>query len=287
MKKDISLIVSAGRTGTKFLGRNIQNVFDDCISFHEPDSIHSNNWTGDLLFVCRYFGLYRGIIGKLVGTSGIRRVSDRYLAGQLGDNAAVEAIRSHRLKFYNRLPEQFIVESNYAFFGLLPLLPEVFPAIKIAAIVRDPFTWIKSYLRKDDQFGRRDYVGMLGLRITAPMIGTMSDAIWNKMSQAERLAWLYGLVYSKVQTAAGAGAPIRIWRYEDLFVSNRRETYFYELCTFIGDFEQRKHTPLVQPNVLGKRINAAPDREIDTTDEHIRQAIDRWCSNSAQYFGYV
>ncbi|BCO33066.1 hypothetical protein TspCOW1_31690 [Thiohalobacter sp. COW1] len=287
IEQPVGLVVSGGRTGTAFLGKNLGRVFPDSVAFHEPDTIHQRHLVEDTRWVVANFGIYQGLVGKMLGRTGLRHISDKYVAGRMtGDEAAHQVIK-HRQRFYAAQHAGLIIESNYAFYGLLPVLPRVFSNYKVVGIVRNPESWIRSYLKKNDRYGGRDYVSMLGLRINPEMIGDRPAAEkWKSMNAAERLAWFWTLVYSRIADAADRDPNIDIYRFEDLFYHAEKQSNFMAMAKFLGQYKGNSFAPQIQEGMLEKIENAAPERNIDETDEDVRSAVEAWCDPLRRRWGY-
>ncbi|RRQ22528.1 hypothetical protein [Thiohalobacter thiocyanaticus] len=259
IERPIGIVVSGGRTATAFLGKNLSQVFADAAAFHEPDAVHHGRIISDIKQVVPRFGFYRGGLGKLLGRTGLRTIGESYIAGKLNDEEAAREIVAHRSRFYARQTAKLVIESNYAFYALLPVLPRVFENYKVVAIVRDPETWIRSYLNKDDRYGSKDYLDKLGLRISPKSVGDKDiDAEWQGMKTEERLAWFWRLVYQRIADASDTDPNIRVFRFEDLFYGEERESSFLDMARFLGDFLEMKFHPQLQANLLDQIENAAP-----------------------------
>lgn len=287
IKRPVGLVVSGGRTGTAFLGKNLGRVYPDSVAFHEPDTIHQRHLFEDARWVAANFGIYQGLIGKILGRTGLRHISDKYVAGKMTDDEAAHQILKHRQRFYAAQDAGLIIESNYTFYGLLPILPRVFSNYKVVGIVRNPESWIRSYLKKNDRYGGRDYVSMLGLRINPEMIGDGPTAEkWKNMNAADRLGWFWNVVYSRIAVAADRDPNIEIYRFEDLFYGTGKESHFMAMAKFLGQYESNSFAPEIREGMLEKIENAAPDRSIDETEEDVRRAVEAWCDPLRRRWGY-
>lgn len=288
IRKPVSLIVSGGRTGTEFLGVHMSDFYDSCASFHEPDCLHQRHLPRDISFVHRHFGFREGLLKKVFGSSGIRNISDQYVCGRLSGKDAVAAVLRNRKAFYEGRAQSFVIESNYAYFGLLPLVNCIFEHYTVTAIIRHPLTWIRSYLRKSDRYGPFDLLDWLRMRINARKVpGDAEASNWPVMNTAERLAWFYNLVYVGVMEEAERNPRIRIWRFEDLFEQPDRYDTLREIARHAGRFDHHSFEPTITEGALERRVNRSPPRTIGFSDELILEAIGRYCAAPARAFGYV
>jgi len=283
----VGFVVSAGRTGTAFFGERLNEVFPDTAAFHEPDTINQRHFLHDLTTVVRRFGVYQGVIGKAFGRTGLRNVADRFVAGRISESEAIEQFLEHRARFYQTQRERFVIESNYALFPLLPLLPKLVKQYRVVAITRDPESWIRSYMRKDDRYGSKDFLQVLGQRISPERIqdeATLKE--WPRMATNERLAWFWQLVYGRIAAAADQDDNIRIFRFEDLFYSDEREKYFLEMATFLKGIAGDRVTPRVPAGFLDDVRNASPNPKSPIDGEEIAAAAAKWCDPLRQRWDY-
>lgn len=288
IEKPIAFIVSGGRTGTKFFANEFQSFFDSCLSIHEPDRIRATNLVEDSLYAARKFGLYQGLLGKASGRTGLRNVAERYLCGKTTAKEAIGNLEAMRAHFYEACAADFIVEANYAYFGLLELLPDVFKHYTVTAIARDPRDWIRSYLRKDDRYGSRDYLNRIGMRISATWFS--SDPLssrWKTMNPVERLAWYYNLVYSTILRAEEKDENVRSWRFEDLFEGPEKGAVLNEIARHASSFDHRRFQASIPANVLEKQANQSPNRRIPYSDRDISEAVEEFCPEVSRRFGYA
>lgn len=71
--KYFSFIISAGRTGTRFMGKKLSEMIDRCFSVHEPDFFTPGSEYNTIKKI-ETFGLYHLILGKIIGKTGIRKL---------------------------------------------------------------------------------------------------------------------------------------------------------------------------------------------------------------------
>jgi hypothetical protein len=185
------------------------------------------------------------------------------------------------------IDNDFVVESNYAFYGLLGILDQVFEQYTVTVIARDPRTWIQSYLKKNDRYGPYDLLDRLGLRITAEKIpGDPVASQWKSMTPAQKLAWFYGLVYETILCHSKLNPKVRIWRFEDLFESANRYDVLEEIAIHAGTFETVSFPPEIPPGILDKKVNRSPARQPDASSEEIQIAIEDYCYGPTKALGY-
>lgn len=278
--KPVGLVVSGGRTGTSFFAEKLPILIPGSIGFHEPETIHKGRVMSDAAFVLREFGFYHGVIGKLRNTRGVRSLSHKAITGQFSRSQLIEHFDYQRREFYEGKAANLVIEANYGFYGVLDILPNIFANYRVAAVIRDPATWIDSYLKRNTaQYGRNDWISRLGLRITPADIGDNATAeLWPNLAVAEKLAWFWNLLYGCIEAASDTDKDIRIFRFEDLFLSSNREEYIRQLATFMAGASALSPITTFPPDLFGKRINASRANAHEKASEEARAAADAWCS---------
>ncbi|MDN3516006.1 hypothetical protein QWY84_00140 [Aquisalimonas lutea] len=266
----------------------MSEIFPGSAAFHEPDGIHRGRVVSDAFRVISEFGIYRGLLGKIISRTGVRNINNRYLAGRLSDEEAAEQIAKNRTKFYRKVSRDLIIESNYALYGLLPVIEKVFLHYNVAAIVREPESWIRSYWKRGDRYGKKDYLQKLNMRISPEMIGDKKTAIrWGRMHPIERIAWFWHIVYTRIKETEDDNKRVRVFRFEDIFNENGDSTEFVRLAEFLGAFDDRKFSTAFSPDILSEKLNSSPDTSVTEEEEkRIKDAASTWCYPFAERWGY-
>lgn len=289
MNKDVVIIVSGGRTGTQFFGDLLLEMVEDSYSVHEPDLFAGfNRQTWQRL---KIFGMYHMLIGRLLGRTGMRNLSQKYLSGALDLDGLAREIRQHRFDYYGSLTPSLIIESYSQWYGVLPSLPRVFPSYKVVGIIRDARTWVTSNTNKGTQYGSRDSVTKLGLRRMDPqMVGDRQyQKRWPSMSAFERLCWHWKTINEMILEFVENDTNSKMYRYENLFLEPSHDEDFRDLLDFLTDFPKRKYCYNFDTAVLRKPINFAnrerfPDwSEWDST---LARQLDSICGPLMKRFDY-
>jgi hypothetical protein len=290
IRKHVVLIVSAGRTGTAFLGERMSEFVSDCWSAHEPDVwdgwLSRHSWRA-----VRWFGPYHTIVGKLIRRTGMRAIAERYLSGDWSGERAATAIIRQRRRFYETRPASLVVESNYQWYGVLPLLRDVFARYGVLAIVRDPRTWVRSRINFGAHHDRRDRVQRLGLpRVSPGLLGREGGAAeWDRMDTFQRLCWDWNFVAERLIQAAAADPAVRLARFEDLFLAgDRRETMLRVLEDVTG-LEATDHAVEIPPEALAARTNTSSPRRTRGWEEWTaaqRTHLLETCGEAMTRLGY-
>ena len=287
--KHVVIIVSAGRTGTRFFGDFLSSMVPGSHSVHEPDVFEG--FTRRTWERVRTFGIYHMVLGRLFKTTGLRHLSEGFLGGSLELERLIEALARQRLPYYEGWAADPIIESYYQWYGILPALPRVFPLSKVLATVRDPRAWVTSWMSFGAHHGPRDLVRKLGFRRLDPaMVGDAALAgRWPEMSRFERLCWTWRTVNGLILDFVDRDPNARLWRYEDLFLSEARERHLEEMLVFLTRFPDRDFGFVPDPALLGRRVHASRPAGFpnwpDWSEVQARQ-LDGLCGPLMRRLGY-
>lgn len=240
VNKDLAFIVSAGRTGTTFLGNTASKVIEGCFSVHEPDNLSVNASLN--IQRIREFGLWHMVFGRMLGLTGPRSVGTRYLLGSTTKAQARRQIEKMRSEYFARQDSPLIIESNPQWHYAIELIPGVWPDAKMAIITRDPRTWIQSWMQKGVRHTRIDLARYFPPgRVKPGVIGESGWAKrWHKLSTFGRLAWEWQNVNGRLMKHAEHNPLCRVFRYESLF-GNQARTEMEELVEFLAHHKSRQY----------------------------------------------
>ena len=282
-----ALIVSAGRTGTKFFGDRLARLIPDCHSVHEPDVLAGLEYP--VWPRLRDFGFYHMVVGRVLGRTGIRNLSLRYLSGKMTADEAIEAVIRHRAVYYASLGAPMVVEAYTGWFGLLPVLPAAFDRLRVVVIYRDPREWVRSIMNWGTLYGPRDWVGMLGLgRLVPDTIGDRTTAArWKTMSRFEKVCWAWTAINRTLADGASNLQDCLICRYEDLFEEQNEELQ-RRLLAFVTDFGELRFSYDFNAREFGERVHGSnpgfPSWQ-QWNDEYVA-ALQRHCGEVMGQLGY-
>ena len=238
--KIVAIIVSAGRTGTMFFGETLSQVIDGAYSVHEPDSFSGT--VPEITAKIRTFGFHHMVLGRMFGRTGIRNLSQRYLAKRLSLETLVAAVSAPRRGFYLSVPSDYVIESYYQWFGILEAVPLTFETYKVVGVVRDPREWVRSMMNYKRHYGSRDWLSRLGIRRLDPkMVGDATHAErWPRMSPFEKNCWEWNATYAAITSFVAGDDHSRTYRFEDLFHSPERLSTCRDLLDFMTRFPSRE-----------------------------------------------
>ena len=284
--KRLVFIVSGGRTGTKFFAVQLGRLLDDVLAVHEPDTLPLN--LAEALGKIRQFGFRHMIVDRFLGRTGIRQLSEAFLSNELPADDAVQRIRSARTDYHASVPNTTIIESNYAWYGLVPLLDTAFGNVRVLSIVRDPRDWVRSQMNWGSQFGARDWAFRLGFgKLSPARLGdTEFAAAWPAMDRFSRLCWLWRTIYAALNDASDLPF-VRTERYEDLLLDENNLPGLERTLAFL--FEGVQDIPRLESTFARERIHRNLSYKFphwkEWTNEQASQ-LQSICGGLMQEFGY-
>ncbi len=197
-RKDLVFIASGGRTGTNFFGEVLGRVIEDCHSAHEPEVLQTKDPLN--MWRLKTFGIWEMVIGRVLGVTGTRVLGTRLMLGDIDLDTAAERLRRSRARWHTRLPEHLVIESNGPIWFFSAHLETVWPGSKLIGIIRDPRTWVRSFMNHEGRYDQRDRVDWFPPgRLTPAKLGqTELAAQWETWGTFEKLAWEWNVVNSEL-----------------------------------------------------------------------------------------
>jgi len=252
-------IVSTGRTGTKFIGKVLPSMIDDCYSTHEPAGVFvtdRSKWKNDI----KKYGFLRMTVGQLTPKYSMYKLSSDRRAGRVSDDKALRYIEQMRKSVLKDVIPGLYVESNNHLHGVVDLLEKVFPNSRVVFVIRDPRTWIRSVMSTK--------ASLLYSKIDLPFLNISMKATdfkddlyaqkWKDMSKFEKLSWYYNKLNSFVLEKMSGKSNFKVYRYEDLLINQDREKYFKEFLDFITNFEDGfSKNYEFKPQLLNRKVNSS------------------------------
>jgi hypothetical protein len=287
--KDFVFFISAGRTGTKFFGDLMSEMIPDAFSVHEPDVVVDFKLKS--FHQIRIFGLYNLILGKLVGKTGIRNLSQNYLSGRIKLPELISSIIDHRETFYKSIPNPLIIESYSGWYGVIPAIQKLFRDYRIIVILRDPRSWVKSNMDWGTMYGKRDWVSRMGLRRLNPKMIHDHDYIdlWEEFTRFQKLCWAWRTIYTTILSAVANDPNALIVRFEDVFYSPDRYTHIERLLSHTSSFMDCRYPYQVKKGTFDfqKNVNIAYDfPPWDNWSSDLRKQLIDICGSLGRQLGY-
>lgn len=287
--KHIGIICSTGRTGTSYFASVLPEVIEGSFCVHEPDV-----WDGltrRSLERVRRFGVYHMIVGRVLGTTGLRNLSQRYLGGKITLEMLAEAVRRQRSSYYQSIEADLIIESNGQWFGVLPALPRIFRYYRVVGIIRDARTWLASTMNFGRVHGPKDWVTRLGFRRLDPQLVGDRQYMerWSGMTTFERVCWTWRGINTVLDETIAADANGRMYRYEDLFLNSASGARIEDMLQFITSFSDRRFSHAFSKDLLDRRVHAIsrdafPDWQ--AWDREQARTLQEICGPLMEKYGY-
>ncbi|MFW6046514.1 MAG: hypothetical protein ACOCP4_01840 [Candidatus Woesearchaeota archaeon] len=212
------LILSTGRTGTKFMASYFNNYIKNFYAAHEP-------------------------------FPKIDLLASRYFTSKISTDSVKKKIEWRRQfiqrELYKTQQENYL-ESNPAFWSLIPIMREILPNIKIIHIIRDGRTWLRSaYSRKIDSKGKykKNRHGIIW-RFTADEIPTDEYyGKWSEMDIIEKLAWIWKTKNETILNDIEDDPKAITIKFEEVFSKENNYKGITDIINFIN------HDWTVEPTI--------------------------------------
>lgn len=288
MEHDFVFIVSGGRTGTQFFGDLLSEMIEGAYSVHEPDLANPLD-VPRMSRAIRQFGLWHMVVGRALGLTGIRNLSQRRIQGKLSSAAAIEAIRRQRTPYYDTIAAPLIVESYPQWYGLIPEVRALRPEAKFAGILRDPRDWVKSWLDHGGHHSWRDLTALFGQRRLSPRDTGQTElaARWSEASEFEKHCWDWKMYNEPIVAAADTDPLVKVWKFEDLFLG-ASDAPMKELLAFAAEHGERSYRVNFDAGLRSDKRNASRGSAPRWEEWSAEQAriLDSHCGPLMRRFGY-
>jgi len=197
-----------------------------------------------------------------------------------------------RKKMFENIDTSVILEANWQCSSLMDLIVAAFPGSKVVYVVRDPRSWICSWMSMErTAYSWRDLRSWFkNARLTPYHFeGDPSRHSWKRMTVFEKLCWLWAKENSYALECAERSDAIRIFRYEDLFSKMGNYETMGEMLEFITKFPCGfKAEWSLKPELLEQKVNSRngtfPGWNKWSDDQ--AKLLDTHCRPLMEKFGY-
>ena len=181
------------------------------------------------------------------------------------EEAATEIVR-RRSGMFKSIEQSLIIESNYGWYGLLPVLNKVFPDFKVAIVVRDPRTWVQSNLNWQRMYGSKNrWPSFISNRLNPQVIGDNEHIKeWSGYTDFQKLCWTWKALHFMFLTESEKDNNIRLFKYEDLLQNKENTSEFDNFLTHITDFKEKKYQFKYSKSIFSTRINTSKNNQYPT-----------------------
>ena len=202
-----TILISTGRTGTKFFAHLFADLFPQVQAFHDT----SYSTLMNVLSNAHLARLYPRWKMKLVW----------------------HMLKGREMTHCDR---DFFIDSNNHLYALVVQAPELYPDLKVIHIVRDPRTYVRSHLNWAAQ-RRKSYIANYWIPFWQPnafLLGEMSWGKWRSLAKLARFGWIWDFKNRYMARLAQTDVPYLCVRFEDFFGGPEPTLYFNEMLHFIG-----------------------------------------------------
>ena len=286
-------LTSAGRTGTRFFGDKMSQMIPNSFSVHEPDLFTS---FGNLsLKQVRQFGLYHLTLGKALGKTGIRNISQNYLAGRINLDELKNAIAKHTQKCYADLENELITDSYYGWYGAIPGIQSLYNNYKIVCLIRSPQSWLNSNMAWGAMYGKRDWVSNLWVlplkRLNPKMIHDSNyEKKWGGFSNFQKLCWTWKTINEIILRNVEGDPNAITFKFEELFIANEKYTALGKMLNFVTEFPEKKFPFVIPENILEQKVHQSTSSDISEKREwnsEMKENLLSICGDLMQKLDYT
>ncbi|MBE9541763.1 MAG: sulfotransferase [Proteobacteria bacterium] len=291
-KKHCIFITSAGRTGTHFFGQNMMHLIEDCSSVHEPD-VFAYRLPLKTFKRIREFGLLKMTVGKFLPRYSFKGLGIARISGRISDTEAVMCLRRMRFNTFENLRKGVYLEANFQLSEVADLIPLAFPNARIVYILRDPRSWVRSWMNMRGYiYSSRDIRSWFkNMRLTPYHFkDDPYQKRWKKMTRFEKLCWLWSREHAYALECAEKTEAVKVFRFEDLFEKNGDCEIMEQLLQFITEFSDGfKANWTLRPEILKQKTNESVRGSFpewtEWTSEQVK-LLDEHCGSLMRKLGY-
>lgn len=286
MSKNLVFIASGGRTGTTFFGDLIGQAIEDAYSEHEPDLFAG--FSALTMERIERYGFKHMIVDRALGLSGMRSLGMRFMTGKLSLEDAKAKLHASRAKFHAGIKENLVIESYGRWWMFAHAMDDLFPGSKMVGVVRDPRSWIGSWMSYHPAMGYVPWTHRFPPGpITPAKLGDKKNAArWKAIGPVGRLAWHWNLLNSQLLNAAQQRENAKIFKFEDLFSGEDKP--LEELTEFVTTFPDKKyHVKDIAPLRSPPRNSSAQKKgDWEAWSDTERALVNEICGETMQACGY-
>lgn len=283
-------ITSTGRTATQFFAKSLSVMVENCTAFHEPGTLWLSK-PGKWAQQTKQFGLYAMTVGQMSKKHCMFKLSNYRYNGYIDDEEVAKYIYNMRKSFIDDLDHGLYIESSGHIYALLDVMDKVFINSKYIFIIRDPRTWIQSALTTFEYilYGPID---LPFLRLSPKAKDIPNDPYkdeWKNMSKFEMYCWFYTRLNEFVLKSMEGKDNFKIYKFEDLFASEKKEEYFRDMLEFISTYKDGKQEKIkLKKELLKEKKHSNADKYTSWKKWSPDKAkiLQKHCGELMKRFGY-
>jgi hypothetical protein len=249
------LIVSTGRTGTRFVAQYLDSTYSSV------DAHHITAWS-----------------------TLINVLSNAHLSGFLSERCLLSIWQTLKGRSFAHTNKQVFVDSNNHLFAFASIAPRLYPGVKVVHIIRDPRTYVPSHLNWCEQrFKSR--VANYFVPFWQPngfLLDSMTRMQWSSLDKFERFCWVWNFKNQLMAGISELNVPYLQLKFEHLINRVHAPTEFSRLAEFIGVVPR-------EVVILSKKVNESKGKWSNdwhkwTTKQ--RMMLHRLCGAQMTELGY-
>lgn len=298
IEKPTILITSLGRTGTQFFQAFFRSLLPQSTSLHEPDVINIFQYKGwqnrlkQVFIQSNESGFFNLLIRKPLGKWSLIALSDARFRNELEYTAAVRQIISQRHQFVINQKGHIYVEANIGYYGLIDVVSDVYANYKIAYVIRDGRSWIRSHMNWGQMYKKGKIRSLFAHTWprASEIKGDLFEKQWKSLSRFERLCWAWTKLNKYALRTVQTNEDAKLFRFEDIFNSPDRFMHFNEMIQFLmANLEYEPLPPETLEGWLNNKIHKSQVSFPAWNDWTIEQKefFDTTCGALMNEVGYV
>lgn len=285
--KDLVFVVSGGRTGTQFFGDQLSSIIEGCFSVHDPDIL--SVFRERIMSRVRTFGFRHMVTDRVLQKSGLRVIGQKLITGRIDEREALQRLHQMRDHYYNSIPQSLIAESNSQWLYVVDQLARLWPHARVVVVIRDPRSWIRSWMNKGYHQRPYDPVKLIppGRLRPADVGDEQWVSQWKRFDTFGRLAWEWRFVYGRLYRHMQTNPNCRFFRFEDVF--NREDTSaMFDLVQFSASHDAKNYPFRIPSGFSGRVQNASAGNSPEWRDWDSAQArlVHQLCGGLMRRFQY-
>lgn len=289
IEKPSIIVVSAGRTGTKFFSKFFDETISNIDAFHIPDYTPKIASWGEWESVLKNFGFFNLTVRKVLGRFGLRVLSTM----ALNNKDVYMDFYKQRNNFVKQLPNPYYAEANPGYFGLIKYINRLYNNVRILFIIRNGYDWVTSHMNWGRWYNSNMLIEeKLHHRISpSKNISPELRNDWNKFDRFEKLCWAWNAINSVIYSDIEGLSNSSIFRFEDIFYGPERFQSLLKMYSFSTEHIENsdKKYDSIRERLLDKKVNENKANIFQGSEAWTAQMykkFDRHCSELMEKFDY-
>lgn len=202
------ILLSTGRTGTMFFARTLKSLAPQADVYHEAGE--------------------RSRLINILAHAHINGLISMEIPLRLWKHVIGTDVENCQKEFY--------IDSNNHIYGLISIMPEIYPKLKVIHIVRDPRSYVRSHINWS-KYRVKSFIASHFVPFWQPnayLIGEMSLTQWLYLSRFERFCWYWDFKNRFIERILERDVPYLQVKFEDFFLGPNPKDHLDQIFDFIG-----------------------------------------------------